>query len=204
LKGVARQNQRSRVCSRRKKEGFFVKKILLVFLMIMLVTAVCFAETDLNQPLSNTSLKSEIHRGFLMYNVFAERSLAQNGTQFDYQVPEVINKNILNGRDSEGFYLGVYFSAWIHINDSIKNYVPLYVQYKKYYIEHPDEIDRIKKLDKEVEYGNEKYALKYYNKFRELESQWGISDQRLCEINDVDYDIAKPYFDKWYATTHTN
>jgi len=176
-----------------------MKKLLFITLLVLFsFQSVTFA-ADLDQPVTNTSLKSEIHRGFLMYNVFAEKSGAGDGYQFDYQVPKAINQNVLNGHDSEGFNLGVYFSTWIKINNAIDTWVPLYVKYPN---DPPEELEKEKQRDIQDRKQNDEFALKYYNKFRELQTQWGIDDKKLCEINDVDYTKAKPWFEKWWSKTH--
>jgi len=58
-----------------------MKKILFIaFLVLFSFQTVTFS-ADLDLAVTNTSLKSEIHRGFLMYNAFAEKSGAETGAQ---------------------------------------------------------------------------------------------------------------------------
>ena len=177
-----------------------MKKLLLIIALLIAIPSLCFA-ADLGQAVTNTSLKSEIHRGFLTINKYVDSSSAELGFQVDYQIPKAIDQNVLNGRDSEGFDCGVYFFAWLKTNHTIDKRVPIYVLYPSSY-DTPEKLEQAKKEEIALQKENEKYAIKFYKRFREAQSEWGISDEKICEINNIDYDIVKPWFDKYWSLTH--
>ena len=117
----------------------------------------------------------------------------------DQEAQKAINQNVLNGNGSDGFDFGVYFGTWVAMNNAVHNWVPTDIEslspgYKA-----------IGEKNNEIqEKNNRELPLKYYNKFREFQAQWGIDDKTLCEINNIDYDSEKPYFDEWYAKAHQN
>ena len=111
-------------------------------------------------------------------------------TAFDFinNVAAIVSLNKQRNTDTDGFYLGAYFEAWVVMNTYVTD-----MQYSNW----PD--------DEKYQWNiANKQTITYYNLFRAIQAQYGIDDKTLCKIAARNYDVINPYFDKYWILTHSD
>ena len=153
-----------------------MKKILLLILSFMFLFQGLSFAVDLDQPMEKTvTLKTEIERGASIADKLAIDDLC-SPRDFTQDISNVVEKNKQDQKDTDGFYLGIYFVAWNHLAGQAKDH------------------------RWEASFG---YTYVYYEEFRKLQTKYEIGDEQLCNLVKTNYNIAKPLFDEYWDKTHT-
>jgi len=142
--------------------------------MLTCMMSVCFA-ADLDQPMVKVpTLRSEIYRGSSSVPIGEDDILRLETSIFD-----IIKYNEQNNKNTDGFYLGIYFKAWISLDD-------LADITEKYY----------GNTNKVISARNT--SLSFYHLYTKIQVQYQLDDKSLCDAAHLDYDSLKPKFDKWH------
>lgn len=151
-----------------------MRKIILIICFVFSFSGISFA-ANLDQPVQKKiTLQSEMVRGnTAVLNVVNYR---QNALEISDSIEKMVNKNVQNNTDTDGFYLGVYYQAWIHADSN-------YTASEKY-------ISGTYK-----EYCNNLTEL-YYLRFRELQAKYELTDEELSKACGDFY--RKELFDKYW------
>jgi hypothetical protein len=156
-----------------------VRVLSAIVAMLLCSGALAQTQFDPNAPAKRTiTVGSEIKRGRdAVFNADMElQSAASVNVSAVYDaIEKVINKNKQQNTDTDGFLLGSQFYAWIKMTILTK-------------------LDSPKFVDTAMA---RRLARIYFNNYRKLQRQMGVSDAALCDIAEVRYDGIKSDIETW-------
>lgn len=125
------------------------------------------------------TVRSEIERGCSEASNASRKELS-NASKLIYNLQMVFQRNMRNNTDLSGFMLGASFSSWIHLALSLKN---------------------SKNMWSAADYNSaEKWAVAYFNDFRDAQKSLGIDDKTVIGVCKMRYDSVASRIKEWEAT----
>lgn len=151
-----------------------MKKLFMVgvvILSLICVTGLSFAADSASK---NVTVNTEIQRGYS-----AVSAIKVNGNPMTYfsDVSMITEANKQKNTDTDGFYLGVYFRAFIKMYDILKVFGSDY--------------------DESTRKTAESNTTLFFNEYRARAKKLGLDDNALSGVVGVKYEVVKPKIDEW-------
>jgi len=153
-----------------------VRVLSAIVAMLLCSSALAQTKFDPNAPAKRTiTVGSEIKRGrYAVFDAVKALPSAVNVSAVYDAIEKVVNKNKQQNTDTDGFLLGSQFGAWIEMTILTKLDSP---------IVDTALADRMARI--------------YFNGYRKLQRQMGVSDAALCDIAEIRYDGIKSDIETW-------
>ena len=137
---------------------------------------------DLNAPAQKfiPTVKSEIRRGDSTIFLATKKYEATDVLGFFEGVSEVLNNERRTGNDTDAFYLGAYFAAWIDLNS------------------HLMVLQKISRTSRPEYQFDKREGLEYFRDFRKTQKGLRIDDRTLIQnVLKMNYDNVELQVRSW-------